>query len=93
LYIDNTGFNGPKDYGIYVQQARNNLGTGTTTLGKVAILTAAFASIGTCNAAAEGTLKPVTDSNTNTWGTTVAGGGTNHILAYCDGTNWTVAAK
>ncbi len=93
MYIDNTGFNGPKDYGIYVQQAKNNLGTGTTTLGKVAILTTAFGSIGACNAGAEGTLKPVTDSNTNTWGATVGGGGANHVLAYCDGTNWTVAAK
>ena len=93
LYIDKTGFNGTKDYGIYVQQAKNNLGTGTTTVGKVAILTTAFGSIGTCNGEAEGTLKPVTDSNTNTWGATVAGGGAKHILAYCDGTNWTVAAK
>lgn len=22
-----------------------------------------------------------------------SGGGSNHVLAYCDGTNWTVAAK
>jgi hypothetical protein len=41
----------------------------------------------------EGMLVPVTDSNTAVWGATVAAGGANHILAYYDGTNWTVAAK
>jgi hypothetical protein len=42
---------------------------------------------------AEGTLIPVTDSNTNTWGAVIAGGGANHVLAYFNGTAWTVAAK
>lgn len=41
----------------------------------------------------EGITMPVTDSTTSTWGATITGGGTNHVLAYCDGTNWTVAAK
>lgn len=41
----------------------------------------------------EGMLVGVTDSNTATWGATVAGGGANHILAYYNGTNWTVAGK
>jgi hypothetical protein len=41
----------------------------------------------------EGMLATVTDSNTNTWGATVASGGANRVLAYYDGTNWTVAGK
>lgn len=41
----------------------------------------------------EGMLVGVTDSNTATWGDTVAAGGANHILAYYNGTNWTVAGK
>lgn len=41
----------------------------------------------------EGMLVAVTDSNTATWGATVAGGGANHVLAYYNGTNWSVAAK
>ncbi len=41
----------------------------------------------------EGMLVPVTDSNTNTWGATIAGGGSNHVLGYYNGTNWTVAGK
>lgn len=40
----------------------------------------------------EGMLVAVTDSNTATWGATIAGGGSNHVLAYYNGTNWTVAA-
>jgi len=38
-------------------------------------------------------MEAVTDSTTNTWGGTITGGGADHVLAYCDGTNWTVAAK
>jgi hypothetical protein len=56
------------------------------TVGAAAVLTA-------CASAGEGALAVVTDSNTNTWGATVAGSGSNHVLAYCNGTNWTVAAK
>lgn len=41
----------------------------------------------------EGMLFGVTDSNTAVWGATVAAGGANHVLAYFDGTNWTVAGK
>jgi hypothetical protein len=40
----------------------------------------------------EGMLAGVTDSNTAIWGAVVAGGGSNHILAYYDGSNWVVAA-
>lgn len=52
-----------------------------------------FASLPTCNSGQEGTDAPVIDSTTNTWGATVTGGGSNHVKAYCDGTNWTVEAK
>jgi len=38
----------------------------------------------------EGWQVPVTDSNTATWGATIAGGGANNVLAYYNGTNWTV---
>ena len=46
-----------------------------------------------CNPSNEGSTSPVTDSTTTVWGAIVAGGSSHHILAYCDGTNWTVAAK
>lgn len=41
----------------------------------------------------EGMLRGVSNSNTNTWGATIAGGGSNHVLAYFNGTNWTVVGK
>jgi hypothetical protein len=41
----------------------------------------------------EGMLAGVSDSATNTWGATITGGGSFHVLAYYDGAQWTVAAK
>jgi hypothetical protein len=74
------------------------IGLGTTpeiqiTPGNVKRTPEIFASLPTCNAGTEGSINAVTDSSVNTWGSTVTGGGANHVLAYCDGTNWTVAAK
>lgn len=53
----------------------------------------AFAGLPVCASGTEGSLRPVSDSTTNVWGATVTGGGSNHVLTYCDGTNWTVAAQ
>lgn len=53
----------------------------------------AFASWGTCSSAEEGSVASITDSTTNTWGATITGSGADHVLGYCDGTNWTVMAK
>ena len=55
--------------------------------------TTIYSTIGTCNSGAEGTLKAVSNSSTNTWGATCDDAGTDHVLCYCDGTNWTVTAK
>lgn len=38
----------------------------------------------------EGMLHVFTDSNTATIGATIAGGGSNHVLGYYNGTNWVV---
>ena len=59
----------------------------------VKTLATVFANLPACSSALEGSRQAVTDSTTATWGATVTGGSTNHIEAYCDGTNWTVAAK
>lgn len=48
----------------------------------------AFASLPTGVA---GMLAYVTDASTATWGATIAGGGANKVLAFYNGTNWTVA--
>ena len=40
----------------------------------------------------EGMIFPVTNSNTATWGATITTTGAFHVLAYYDGSNWTVMA-
>jgi hypothetical protein len=46
-----------------------------------------------CNRTTEGSQAAVTDSRNNDWGALVTGGGNLHVLAYCNGTHWTVAAR
>lgn len=41
----------------------------------------------------EGSMAPISDSTTNVWGATITGGGANHVMAYSNGTAWTVMAK
>jgi hypothetical protein len=41
----------------------------------------------------EGMRRAVIDSMVDTWGAIITGGGSSHVLAYYNGTNWTVAAK
>jgi hypothetical protein len=50
----------------------------------------AFASLPTPS---EGMIASVNNSNTAVWGANIAGGGANKVLAYYNGTNWTVAGK
>jgi hypothetical protein len=64
----------------------------TTRLNAKAGPVSALPTCGTVNAP-EGSLASVTDATVATWGTAVAGGSTNHVLAYCDGTGWTIAGK
>jgi len=61
------------------------------TVGSPAVGT--FSTLATCVSGIEGELRPVSDSTTNTWGATITGSGSNHVLAYCDGSSWTVAGK
>lgn len=52
-----------------------------------------FSSLAACASGIAGELRAVSDSTVNTWGSTITGGGADPVLAYCDGTSWTVAAK
>jgi hypothetical protein len=52
-----------------------------------------FSNLTACSSSLEGAFRAITDSTTSTWGATITGSGSNHVLAYCDGTNWTVMAK
>jgi hypothetical protein len=46
-----------------------------------------------CNVGLAGSMQPVSDSNTNVWGATVAAGGPNFVMAFCNGAAWTVMGK
>jgi hypothetical protein len=81
------GGNNPDPWGIYEAAGKNYFG------GTVRILPVTFSALASCASGIEGTSSPVTDSTTNILGATITGSGSNHVMAYCDGTNWTVAAK
>ena len=70
-----------------------NLGVNIFTAMGIKVGATTFSSLASCSSSLEGAMRAVTDSTTSTWGATITGGGANHVLAYCDGTNWTVAAK
>jgi hypothetical protein len=102
--IHNSG--SPTGSQFTIDSATNNVGIGQTSPGFALDVTgtvnatggfksgtSTFAGLAACGAGAEGRTAAVPDSTTSTWGATITGGGTNHVLAYCDGTNWTVAAK
>ena len=40
-----------------------------------------------------GYMTYISDSNTNSWGAAITGGGSNFVLAWFNNTNWTVAGK
>jgi hypothetical protein len=68
-------------------------GAGLVKFGDVTQITATtFSTLPACASGTEGTMRPVTDSTTNIQGSTITGGGTNHVIAYCNGTNWIVNA-
>lgn len=82
------------------EQARLNqsgaFAIGVTTdsgIGTLQLKKQTFASLTACSATLEGAMASVTDSSTATWGATITGGSTNHVLAYCNNTNWTVSGK
>ena len=51
---------------------------------------AALTSSITCGATTEGAAAAVTDANSPTFNAALAGSGSNHMIAYCNGTGWVV---
>lgn len=66
---------------------------GGTADGSVVIAKLTFVNLPACNSTTEGEFQVVIDSTTTTWGAPITGGGSNRVLAYCNSTAWTVAAK
>jgi len=85
---------------LMILKTDGKVGIGTSTpqtlldvAGQARVKPVTFANLPAASSTIEGAIAAVTDSNTNTWGGTISGGGSNHVLAYCNGTNWTVAGK
>ncbi len=62
-------------------------------LGKEALFPRKVVDLPICATGTEGTIAAVNDSTTDVWGDPVLGTGGLHILAYCNGTIYTVVAK
>ena len=60
------------------------------TIQGIQLLPTTVGALTACSAGLRGRQAVVTDSNTATWGATVAAGGANNVLIWCNGTNWTV---
>lgn len=71
-----------------------SLQNGTTTVltidpvNGVMLLSGLVAALPACGSTLTGAVRVVTDSNSTTTGGTVAGSGSNTVLAICNGTNW-----
>lgn len=64
--------------------------SGTARVTALGMTPSTVASLPACNADLEGRLASVTDANSTTFNATAAGGGANHMMAYCNGTSWTI---
>ena len=53
----------------------------------------AFSALGACGGGTVGSFAVITDSNTTGFGNTIAGGGGNTVIGWCNATNWTVIGQ
>lgn len=71
------------------------IGTGSssslTWSGVLGTTATTFTHLPTCGSSLEGLERSITDGSSGTFGATVAGSGTNHVKARCNGTNWVVS--
>ena len=80
-------------YGIFDAAVANQSVAMNAQVSAVSIRGTAVTFGGLPSTPVEGMCVPVTDSTTATWGATITGGGANHVLAYYNGSAWTVAGK
>lgn len=85
--------NGGNNIGVYAEASGAAANYGGVFKGGARMLPVAFAALPAASSAYEGTLQAVNNSNTAVWGAVIAGGGANHVLAFCNGSAWTVAGK
>jgi hypothetical protein len=98
VQLNSRDSNSTEIVGVFYQDVLGNfvVSPATPTNGKQGVVVTGvrtFASYPRCSSAVESATAAITDSTTNTWGAMITGGGSHHVLGYCDGTSWTVAAK
>lgn len=72
------------------QQSYGIPSTHSGSYGAVNMPVSTVAQLPVCNALHEGILRGVNDANSAAFNATAAGGSTNHMMVYCDGTNWKI---
>lgn len=60
------------------------------TSGSITVVPTTYTMLPTCNSSSEGLLWPIKDSTSATFNATISGSGSNHIIAYCNGSNYVV---
>ena len=75
---------------IEVQGLMTRLSTGATETAANRLIPGIFLYTPACSAIYEGWYADITDSTTATLGATITGSGSNHVLGWCNGTNWVV---
>lgn len=69
-------------------------GIGAYLTGPVVLTPETYVNSAACGSGSKGNLATITDSTVNTWGSAITtGGGSDIVFAFCNGTNYTVAAK
>lgn len=79
---------------VSIRKSGANPVVGSDPFGQLNVATAGLQGVTYANrpgTPAAGMTIYITDSSTATWGATIAGGGANKVLAFYNGTNWTVA--
>jgi hypothetical protein len=87
---DFSAASGQISYGLNTVDSSAIAKAGIRTQANIRCMPQAFSQLPAASTC-EGATAAVIDSSVATWGTTITGGGANHVLAYSDGTSWKVA--
>jgi hypothetical protein len=100
LHVTGTSYSDSEATGTNVGNMVGVTGTGSTVINNSGVYSPLgqtfpqpFANLAACSTTTEGQFATVQDSTTNTWGATISGSGSDVVLAFCDGSNWTVYGK
>lgn len=81
---NNAGPNPVDPWGLYVTKGKSFFGS------QVQLGANTFSTLPTCNAGAAGNIDTVSDSTVTAYGSTITGGGSSTVEAFCNGATWVV---